>query len=72
MSKSILIVETPITCGTCKFPFYGKGIKPQCNGIKEQYTIDSWPQKPDWCPLMKLVEGEYQCDGKSLTLCKEY
>jgi hypothetical protein len=52
MKKSILIIDTPENCKECpvrSFIGYGKW----CAGYNDLF-IDSYPNKPSWCPLIEI------------------
>ena len=52
MSKSVLVLETPKNCGTCKY--HEKGYVDYC--LIENTKLDDVYSKPDWCPLRLLPE----------------
>ena len=52
MNKAILVIDMPDSCDRCpvrSFIEYGKW----CAGHDNLY-INSYPVKPDWCPLKEL------------------
>ena len=51
MSKSILVIDTPESCGTC--PCFLE-VATDCCGVSGK-DVDSH-DKPDWCPLRDLPE----------------
>ena len=54
MDKAILIIDMPNSCDECpvrSFIEYGKW----CAGHDNLY-INSYPVKPDWCPLKPMPE----------------
>lgn len=51
MSKSILVIDTPESCGKC--PCFLE-VATDCCGVNGK-DIDSH-RKPDWCPLRGLSE----------------
>lgn len=48
MSKSILLMNTPNTCGECQLLYY-------CYKYADHINMDT---KPDWCPLEKLPDRQ--------------
>lgn len=54
MSKAILVIDMPESCEKCPIKNsvgYGKW----CAGFDDT-CIDSYPIKPDWCPLKPVPE----------------
>lgn len=65
MRKSMLIINTPDNCYSCRFREFNKDMLNDKNGGEyEAITgfkcfinnkeLDSCAQKPDWCPLKEL------------------
>ena len=55
--KSILVIDTPESCRTCKFRYDNYGCCEMC--ILKDDEVDYFytsKTKPDWCPLSPLPE----------------
>lgn len=58
MSKSVLVIDTPINCEWCIV----RGGSVYCHCKLNQRNIEDIKKRPDWCPLMDLPEkdnGDY-------------
>lgn len=58
MSKTVLVIDTPINCEWCVV----RGSSVYCHCKLNQRIIKDIKKKPDWCPLMDLPEkdnGDY-------------
>ena len=67
MSKSVLVMDTPETCGDCQFCYeLDEGVKACCTLIGDEKGLmkeidceDGYCQdKPNWCPLKELPEED--------------
>lgn len=57
MSKSVLVIETPTSCKTCRLNYDSYGLSDVCSladRITDNYNETN--TKPDWCPLTPLPE----------------
>ncbi len=68
MNKSVLVIDTPITCMRCPFGliiggYFFCAITIDKDGVFKQIRDDLYGiKKQDWCPLMDLPEkdnGDY-------------
>lgn len=74
MSKSILVIDTPKTCGECEFHFQRLDGSYRCTRNKNPGNIILLDDVPySWCPLRPLPEKEdlaqyiMRGDAKSFT-----
>lgn len=53
MSKSILVINTPVSCRDC----ISRTLSDDCAVIHKSVAEHRYNKsKPDWCPLMKIPE----------------
>lgn len=71
MSKAILVMDMPESCGTCYLARIVNGNRVMCSidRITSRDMTEAMENKPDWCPLHPMPEkmqvcGKYpQTDG---------
>lgn len=54
MSKAVLVIDMPERCNDCDFCYYSDGRFPSCQ--LRLRAVDSYMEKPDWCPLKQMPE----------------
>lgn len=66
-NKSILVINTPSSCKTCRVRYDSYGECDICAG--KDLIVDDFVEantKPDWCPLISVKEDEYMPDVEKI------
>lgn len=62
MSKSILVIDTPDSCGKCKLRSLGDDCLPEGKHVIKYRHNRS---KPDWCPLRLMPKKDNDFDEEN-------